>query len=280
VDAPLRPEAPEVLRGIYRLFRDYFDLAEKKRRWALKDDIPWGQCNRSLNPAIGDVVETFCAVEMYLPDYLAKTLPQVRANRGRAWTMAVWGYEESKHSLALEDWLLCSGQRSESQMSDLEGEVFAHEWGLPQDNARAMCCYTLFQELATKVHYQRLREALHREGGCPALDRALALITVDEAAHADLFRRLVAIYLEHDSAGTLEQLRRVVNTFQMPAVHMLAGSQKRVSDIKKLGIFDEGIFVEHVYQPALSRLGLTPRDLRRKAAREVCVPLAGPNVKP
>src|SRR5262249_37403945 len=120
----------------------------------------------------------------------------------------------------------------------------------------------------------------HREGGCPALDRALALITVDEAAHADLFRRLVAIYLEHDRAGTLEQFRRVVNTFQMPAVHMLAGSQKRVSDIKKLGIFHEGIFVEHVYHPALSRLGLTPRDLRRKAAREVCIPLAGPNVKP
>ena len=48
------------LRKISRLFRDFFDHAEKKRRWNLRDDVPWGQCNRSLNPAIADVMETFC----------------------------------------------------------------------------------------------------------------------------------------------------------------------------------------------------------------------------
>ena len=55
-----------------RLYRDYFDKAEKKRRWSLKDDIPWHECNRSLDPAIADVVQTFCAVELYLPDYVGK----------------------------------------------------------------------------------------------------------------------------------------------------------------------------------------------------------------
>ena len=39
------------------LYRDHFDRAEKKRRWSLRDDIPWGQCNPSLDPAIADVVE-------------------------------------------------------------------------------------------------------------------------------------------------------------------------------------------------------------------------------
>ena len=91
----LAPESQPMLDSIYRLFRDYFDRAEKKRRWSIRDDIPWQQCNRSLNPAIADVVETFCAVELYLPDYLSKLLPQVRANRGRAWFLANWGYEES-----------------------------------------------------------------------------------------------------------------------------------------------------------------------------------------
>lgn len=280
MEMPVQPESPEVLKAIYRLFREYFDMSERKRRWSIRDDIPWDSCNPSLKPVIADVIETFCAVEMYLPDYLSKTLPQVRSIRGRAWTMAVWGYEESKHSMVLEDWLLRSRLRSDEQMADLERDVFKSEWDLPHDNPRAMCCYTLFQELATRVHYLRLLEVVRREGGCPTLQKILSLISIDEAAHADLFRRLVSIYLEYDRPGTLEQFRRVVNTFAMPAVHFLADSSKRVSDIKKLNIFDDAIFIEQVYQPILNRLGVTPRELRRKTPRESVVPLAGPNVKP
>src|SRR5262245_6288294 len=100
---PTKPESPEMLEAMYRLFRDFFDRAEDKRRWSIRDDIPWDQCNRSLPVAIGDVVQTFCAVELYLPDYLAKAISQVRRSRGKSWFLANWGYEECKHSMALED---------------------------------------------------------------------------------------------------------------------------------------------------------------------------------
>src|SRR4051794_9710311 len=66
----------------YRLYRDFFDMAEKRRRWNLREDIPWDQVNPSLNPAIADIVESFCAVELYLPDYMAKNLPRMRDKRG------------------------------------------------------------------------------------------------------------------------------------------------------------------------------------------------------
>src|SRR5262245_39741715 len=68
-DVSLKPEPPEVLDAFYKLFRDYFDVAERRRRWSIADDVPWDQCNRSLNPAVAEVVVTFCAVELYLPDY-------------------------------------------------------------------------------------------------------------------------------------------------------------------------------------------------------------------
>ena len=58
---------PELDKAIWRLYRDFFDRAEKRRRWNLRDDIPWNECNPHLNPAIADVVESFCAVELYLP---------------------------------------------------------------------------------------------------------------------------------------------------------------------------------------------------------------------
>ncbi len=280
MDVPLKPESQPVLDGIYRLFRDYFDLAEKKRRWSIREDIPWEQCNRSLNPAIADVVETFCAVELFLPDYLSKLIPQVRANRGRAWMLANWGYEECKHSMALEDWLLQSRMRSDEQVADMHGEVYEHEWNLPHDNARGMLCYTMFQELATQIHYSNLRQVVRREGGCPALEKALLLVAIDEAAHADFFRRLVAIYLEDDRPGTIEQIRQVANTFRMPAVEMLADSRQRVADVRDLEIFNESLFLSHVVEPILTKLNVSRKELRRRTPRETVVPLAGANVKP
>jgi acyl-[acyl-carrier-protein] desaturase len=259
---PLQAESPEVLARMYRLYRDYFDRAEKKRRWSVKDGIPWDQCNPALDPAVADVVQTFCMVELYLPDYVGKLMPQVRANRGRAWMIANWGYEESKHSMALGDWLLHSGQRTEEQMADMEANVFRHEWDLPHDNARAMVCYTTFQELATWLHYQNLRKLV--DGEDQALDRVLHLISIDERAHYDFFRRVVQIYLEYDRPGTLEQLRRVVNTFKMPAVHLFVDGARRAAAVKELRLFDEDIFVYEVYEPILAALGVHKSELRRR----------------
>lgn len=261
-----KPESPETLRKIYLLFREYFDLAEKKRRWNIREDIPWDQCNPNLDPAIADVLETFTAVELYLPDYLSKLIPQVRANRGRAWMLANWGYEECKHSMVFGDWLLRSKHRSDEQLADLEGEVFSHEWDLPYDNARGMVCYTMFQEMATWLHYYNLRKIIGTQD--PALYQCLTLVGMDECAHYDFFRKLVAIYLEDDREATLEQLRRVANTFKMPAVHMLADSKLRENEVKNLRLFDEDIFVYDVFEPILAKLNLTKKDLRRKYARE------------
>ena len=267
-----KTESPEVLDGMYRLFRDFFDRAETKRRWNLRDDVPWTQCSKNLNPALGDIVETFCAVELYLPDYLSKLIAQVRASRGRAWFLANWGYEEAKHSMVLEDWLLRSGQRSEEKMADLHDEVFSHEWNLPHGSASGMLCYVMFQELATQMHYVNLRATVRAEGGCPALERILTLVATDEAAHAEFFFKLVKIYLEHDREGTIESLRSVANGFRMPAVGMLADSMHRQAEVRSFRIFDDEIWFKSVLEPALARLDLTRHDLRRKVRREVSTP--------
>ena len=54
-----------------------------------------------------------------------------------AWMLANWGYEESKHSMVLGDWLLRSGQRTEEQMIDMTNNVFKQEWELPLMEFRA-----------------------------------------------------------------------------------------------------------------------------------------------
>ena len=141
---PAPGQDTELEAAFWRLYRDFFDKAEKRRRWSIPDDIPWNQCNRHLHPAVADVVESFCAVELYLPDYIAKALPMIRANRGWAWFHANWGYEESKHSLAMSDWLLHSGMRTEEQLAEICAlgvrhvvnlALHTHEKALPDEAA-------------------------------------------------------------------------------------------------------------------------------------------------
>src|SRR5262245_21855206 len=254
------PENPQTRAKIWHAYREYFDLAERKRRWNVRLDIPWDRCNPGIPPELADVVQTFCMVELFLPDYLSKQLPQVRGNKGRAWMLANWGYEESKHSMALTDWLLKAGHRTEEQVQDMEDGVFAREWGLRYDDPLATVVYTMVQEVATRLNYRSLRRAAG--GRCPALDRVLELVQTDEAAHGQFLRRLVSIYLEDDRAATLERIRTVFNTFAMPADQLLADGRRRVAAVKALHIFDERVFYEEVMMPLLAQLGLTRADIR------------------
>jgi len=133
----------------YDLYLEYFHKAEAHRRWNLQKDIPWELVSKTPDPAIATVVRAFMAVEMYLPDYTAKILHLVRASRGRAWFQANWGYEESKHSLALETWLLESGSMKKEELFVFQEEILAREWKLPYDAPLEMMLYTTLQEFAT-----------------------------------------------------------------------------------------------------------------------------------
>jgi acyl-[acyl-carrier-protein] desaturase len=264
----------ELERAFWRLYRDFFDRAEKKRRWSLREDIPWDQCNPHVDPAIADVVESFCAVELYLPDYTSKILPVVRPSRGRTWFYANWGYEESKHSLALGDWLLRSGARTDEQMADLENMVFQREWNLPQDSSLGMLVYAMTQELATFLAYRNLRERLEERGDDPALNKVLRLVSVDERAHYDFFCDGVRLFLQHDRDATLEQMRRVLHNFAMPAINELAEGRRRVAAVKALEIMSEDIYYRDVYLPILAELGVDRTEMRNRVPIRKSAPIA------
>jgi len=254
---------PELEGKLWRIYRDFFDLAEKKRRWDVDRDIPWNECNPNLDPAIADVVETFCCVELYLPDYTSKVLPIVRQHKSRNWFYANWGYEESKHSLALGDWLLKSKHRTDEYMADLERRVFEREWNLPHESQLGMLAYAMVQEQATFINYRNLKQRIQAKGGDPALETALSFITVDEAAHFGIFKQFFEAFMEVDRDAALAALRPVLNQFQMPAIHdLLDESAKRIARVRELEIFNEEIFFRDIYQYLLENLGVTKAEMR------------------
>ena len=98
----------------YRAAMDYLEIAERKRDWKLFDDIPWEKIDRSKNSEQkATCIETFCAEEMYLPDYSSHGARMTRDIFGAAWFQARWSFEESRHGLAFREYLLRSGMRSE-----------------------------------------------------------------------------------------------------------------------------------------------------------------------
>ncbi len=259
---------PELEASLWRLYRDFFNQAERKRRWNLEKDIPWDQCNKSIDPIIADVVESFCVVELYLPDYLLHAIPGSHKSRTRLWFYANWGYEESKHSLALGDWLLRSGLRTEERMTDLQGQIFEHPWQLPHDNYLGMMAYAMVQERATALNYRNLRRRAQEGGGDPALERLLMLLAVDEQAHHSFFLESVRAYLHRYRDETLQELRRVMHSFHMPAIYELADGRQRVARIKELDIFNDNLYYAEVYLPILAELGVQRAELRSRAPRK------------
>jgi acyl-[acyl-carrier-protein] desaturase len=251
----------------YRELIKYLKLAEEKRRWNLFKDIPWSEANPETTDTLAHCVETFCSVETYLPDFTSKLLSMIRRSRGRAWFHVNWGYEESKHSMTLETWLLASGHRTEEQREELEKILLQAEWELPFDHPRQMVCYTMIQELATFWNYRNL-EKMAADQGDLALVTALRVISVDERVHYNFFRNCVKEWMKHDDRGTVEDLKYVFDNFTMPGNSQIPNYDEAARILAMTGIYGPREYVKLVKNPILEDLGLL-KDFSFMEAREI-----------
>src|SRR5713226_2849462 len=156
---------PSKREKVYRAYMEFFETAERKRRWNIFNDIPWGKIDSSLNSEQKALaVEMFCGVELYLPDYSSQGIGLVRSNFGHAWFQVRWSYEESRHGLALREYLTRSGLRSEAEFTAFEKAIFDGFWQMPFDTPRRMFCYSALQEATTYLVYKDQKEKAQREG--------------------------------------------------------------------------------------------------------------------
>lgn len=250
----------------YRELIKYLKLAEERRRWNVFKDIHWYEANPDTSDTLAHCVETFCAVEMYLPDFTSKMLHMIRRSRGRAWFHVNWGYEESKHSMALEAWLLASGHRTEEQRKAFEDELLGAEWELPFDHPRQMVCYTMIQELATFWNYRNLEKIATKERDW-ALVGALRLISVDERVHYNFYRNAVKEWMKHDDRGTVEDLKYVFDNFTMPGKSQIPHYDESARVLAKTGIYGPREYIKLVKMPILEDLELD-KDFNLMEERE------------
>jgi acyl-[acyl-carrier-protein] desaturase len=250
---------------VYRLYATFFDKAEQERRWNPYRDVPWDKIPREgSHPILQTVAETFCCVESFLPDYIAKGINIVRPYFGQAWFAANWGYEESKHSIALLEYLLRSGARTPTQMFDLQNKLMEKSWELPFDTARRMTIYGCFQEMATFVIYVK-QEQRAKELGDECLATIFRLNARDEIAHTRFYQDVTKVLMEEDRVGTLRDIAHVAKHFQMPGVGIVPDYDKRIEVMRDEGRVDRGVFLQKVFFPVLKYLEVTRQELQQAA---------------
>lgn len=256
---PSPPASDRLEAGLYRLYAEFLDAAERERRWNPYRDIPWDQINRAASPQLALCAETFCAVESYLPDYVSKGIHLMRGSFGLSWFFANWGYEESKHGLSLMEYLIRSGQRTEAQMFEFQAGLKQHQWELPFHTRRQMTLYGVFQEMSTFVIYCRQERCAERENDA-ALRAIYRCAARDEIAHARFYQDVTRLLLLDDRAGVLADLAHVLRNFQMPGVALVPDYDARVSVMREAGI-DRDTFLRKVYFPTLKYLGIERSEL-------------------
>lgn len=245
---------------IYREYMDFFEKAERERRWNPFADVKWDDANRDASEELALCAETFACVEMYLPDYVSQGVNVVRDNFGHAWFQANWGYEESKHSLVLMKYLEESGKRTPEQMAVLRERVLAKQWIRPFPTARQITAYGMIQELATYIIYKKQQvRAIDENDDC--LRSIYHLISRDEIAHSRFYESVIKVLLEEDREGTLADLGYVFANFKMPAYDLVPDYDDRIVVMRSAGI-DRELFFTKVYFPILKALGTTRQEIR------------------
>ena len=245
---------------LYNLYKTFFDKAEAERRWNPLRDIPYEKISDDTPESVITVAETFCLVESFLPDYVSRGINIVRPYFGQAWFSANWAYEESKHSVALVEYLLRSKRRTPEQVFDLQNQLMATAWKLPFETARQMTIYGAFQEMATFVIYVK-QEQRAKEVGDECLATIFRLNARDEIAHCRFYQDVVKVLLDEDRQGTVADIAHVAKHFEMPGVGIVPNYDDRIKVMRDEGGVDRGVFLQKVFFPCLKYLDVTRHEL-------------------
>jgi len=255
----------------YRAAMDFLETAERKRDWKIFDDIPWDKIDRSKNSECKTLrIETYCAEEMYLPDYASHGARMTRDLYGASCFQARWSFEESRHGLVFREYLSRSGSRSDDEIAALERMVFARSWIPPFPTVRQMACYGAIQEGATYAAYKIQKDTAELEGD-PVLKAIFSNVASDEAAHAGFYRKLVEIELADDRDATVRDFAGVLANFKMPGDGLISHYRERLRDGG--GGISPRQFMEGVVLSTLRSLGITRAELKSRGARRDFMPI-------
>lgn len=202
----------------------------RQQQWSI-ESLNWAELRPELLTAEDrSAVRFITLVEDHIPGYLAyflQAFPLTGAeleiddfcfNREYFRFLIGWANDEDQHALALTRYQI---EAEVSTPHDLAAELAAEgrkQFSLPYERPIQAFAYTLVQEKATQLFYQRFNNSISE----PVLGDLLNRLARDESRHFAFYYKLVHAYVErHGLASIVPDLKSVLETFRMPLADTL-----------------------------------------------------------
>ncbi|OKI26155.1 acyl-ACP desaturase [Streptomyces sp. CB03911] len=202
-----------------------------ERSWTLAE-LDWASLRpERLTEVDRSAVRFITFVEDHIPGYLShfleafpvadaeQELERFGFNREYFRFLVAWAGDEERHASALARYQVETGMATREQiLADLAVEG-RKKFVLPYEHPVQSFTYTLVQEKATQLFYQRFRETVSE----PFLKELLGRLARDEARHFAFYSNLVGAYVARDGAAAVPGLKDVIATFRMPLADTMKG---------------------------------------------------------
>lgn len=217
------------------VMRDLVDQSVRRgaqRQWNI-DELDWAALRpERLTATDKSVVRFITFIEDHIPGYLTYFLnafpvagqdlgiEEFCFNREYFRFLVAWAYDEERHASVLTRYQIEAGISDPGRLALELAEEGRKPFSLPYEHPIQAFAYTLVQEKATQLFYQRFRNIVTE----PVLRDLLNRLARDESRHFAFYSQLVAAYVQrHGVAATVPDLRDVLGTFRMPLAGTLAG---------------------------------------------------------
>jgi acyl-[acyl-carrier-protein] desaturase len=225
-------EAERIELATMRDLVEHSVLRGAERQWSV-DDLNWAALRpERLTATDRSAVRFITFIEDHIPGYLSYFLdafPVVGTelsvaefcfNREYFRFLIAWAYDEERHASVLTRYQVEAGISDAGKLALELAEEGRKPFSLPYEHPIQAFAYTLVQEKATQLFYQRFRSVVTE----PVLRDLLNRLARDESRHFAFYCQLVGAYLKrHGVAATVPDLKDVLGTFRMPLADTLPG---------------------------------------------------------
>lgn len=202
-----------------------------ERSWTLAE-LDWDSLRpERLTETDRSAVRFITFVEDHIPGYLShfleafpvadaeQELERFGFNREYFRFLVAWAGDEERHASALARYQIETGMATREGLLTALAEEGRKKFVLPYEHPVQSFTYTLVQEKATQLFYQRFRETVSE----PFLKDLLGRLARDEARHFAFYSNLVGAYVARDGTAVVPGLKDVIATFRMPLADTMKG---------------------------------------------------------
>lgn len=206
----------ETERELYTLYKDHFARADAERHWNPWSSLDWVVETSMPSQALVDAVLALWRDATLLPDYAALNQNLLRASRGRAWFWTHWSYEESKHLVALQEWLTRKGGWDDAALATASEELLSrYRWEPPCDEATCVCVDALLYELSQIERLEALATQATAEGES-TLAQLTGFLIADDHAQRDYLAKALQVIGKHYPERLSEAIQIVAASHEAP----------------------------------------------------------------